>query len=340
MPGQPAARIGDLIACPVPQATPAALPHAAPGLPVMPPGAATVLVGGQPAARVGDQSLCVAPVPTPNLIVRGAFPVPIRTQAAARMTDQATHPGSMIIPPCCPTVLIGLAGTSGNPWAANAQCQNMSAGRTPPPGSTDRNGNPLQANTAGQSYNNCGVESARQIISQGTGSNISQEGLLNQVIANGQASQPAVGAVVNGTAVTPTNQAWHSGGTNTTSIASILTNNGAPATTTTVAPGGAPTLGSVEAAVSSGRGVVAPLNVQGLPGWGTQAGGHAVVVTGFEYDDNGNITRVIYNDTGIGVCQQTATPAQFQNSMNLLAAQQTANGQTPMGFAVTNAPVW
>jgi hypothetical protein len=64
------------------------------------------------------------------------------------------------------------------------------------------------------------------------------------------------------------------------------------------------------------------------------------VVTGLEYDDNGNITNVIYNDTGIGVCRQTATPTQFQTAMNTFAAQQTANGFTPMGFAVTNNPVW
>ena len=69
------------------------------------------------------------------------------------------------MPPCCPTVLIGLSGTTGNPHAGTQACQNMAAGRNPPPGSTDSGGNPLAANTAGQSYNNCGVETARQVIS-------------------------------------------------------------------------------------------------------------------------------------------------------------------------------
>jgi uncharacterized Zn-binding protein involved in type VI secretion len=46
-------------------------------------GSATVLIGGLPAARVGDQTLhasCVAPIPSPT---------------------------GMIMPPGCPTVIIG-----------------------------------------------------------------------------------------------------------------------------------------------------------------------------------------------------------------------------------------
>lgn len=338
MSGQPAARIGDLIACPVPQTTPAALPHAPPpGLPIIPPGAINVLIGGSPAARIGDMSICVAPAPLPNPILRGAFPVLIANMPAGRMTDQGTHPGSLIMPPCCPTVLIGLAGTTGNATAALAQCQNMAAGRNPPAGSTRPNGTPLASGTPGQSYNNCGIESSRQIIGQATGAPPTQEGLLNQAITGGLASQPAIGSSVGTTAVTAQNQMFFSGGTNTGNIATLLTNNGVAATTTSST---VPTLADIETAVAQGRGVVAPVNVAGLPGWGTQTGGHAVVVTGIQYDDSGAITNVIYNDTGIGVCQQTAPAAVFQMAMNVLSIQQLANGQTPMGFAVTNNRIW
>lgn len=340
MSGQPAARVGDNIACPVPQATPAALPHAPPpGLPIMPPCAPMVLIGGKPAARMGDQSMCVSPAPLPNPIMRGAFPVTIQNMPAARMTDSGTHPGSMITPPCCPTVLIGLAGTTGDPLAAALVCQSMAAGRNPPPGSTDSAGNPLSANSAGQSYNNCGVETSRQVINQSTGANLTQEGLLNSAMASGNAGQAAIGSLQGTTVVTPQNQLFFSGGTLPSQQAAILTNNGVPASVISATPTGAQ-LSQYELALSQGRGVLAGGDVSGLPGWGGQTGGHAVLVTGYEYDDNGNITRVHYNDTGLGICNQTATPAQFQNAMTTEANNLIAQGFSPLGAAVTNNPIW
>jgi uncharacterized Zn-binding protein involved in type VI secretion len=68
--GQPAARAGDLQACPLVDGT---KPHA--GGPVA-AGSTSVFIGGQPAARVGDRTQCAGP------------------------------PGA-IAPPGCPTVLIG-----------------------------------------------------------------------------------------------------------------------------------------------------------------------------------------------------------------------------------------
>ena len=85
----------------------------------------------------------------------------------------------------------------------------------------DRQQAGIAPNTAGQSYNNCGVESSRQIIQQATGSNISQEALLQQSINGGLASQGAPGPA----------QMWNSGGTNPAQRAQILTNNGVPAAT-------------------------------------------------------------------------------------------------------------
>jgi uncharacterized Zn-binding protein involved in type VI secretion len=340
MSGQPAARIGDTIACAVPQTTPAALPHAPPpGLPIVPPGAIKVVIGGQPAARMGDQSICVGPAPLPNPILKGAFPVPIVGMPAARLTDQGTHPGSVIMPPCCPTVLIGLSGTTGNPRVGNQQCQNLAAGRSPAAGSTDPAGNPLQANTAGQSYNNCGVESARQLINQANGSNISQETLFNQSIASGNATQPAIGSTSSGTVVTAANQAWMSGGTNANGRVAILAANGVPASTLPTTAAG-PQVADLGVSLSNGRGAIAAIDTNGMPGWGTQSGPHAIVVTGMEYDDNGNITKVTYNDTGVGQCNVTVTAAQFQTALNGRTAMASANGQGPVPFVVTNNPFW
>jgi uncharacterized Zn-binding protein involved in type VI secretion len=342
MSGQPAARVGDGIMCMLPQTLPAVppLPHAPPpGLPIMPPGAPTVLIGGQPAARMGDFSLCITPVPTPNPILRGAFPVPIMNMPAARITDSGTHPGSVIMPPGCVTVLIGLAGVTGNPRLGNQACQNMAAGRSPAPGSTGPSGNPLASNTPGQSYNNCGIESSRQIVQAANGTNPGQEAMMSNAITNGNTIPPAIGSTVGGTVVTPQNQAFFSGGTTSGQQASILTNNGVPSSRIAPASGGAQ-LSQFELPLSQGRGLIANGDVSGLPGWGSQTGAHAVMVTGYEYDDSGNITHVIYNDTGIGACNQRATAAQFQNFLTTGANNAVANGFAPSGAAVTNNPIW
>jgi len=313
MSGQPAARVGDMIACPVPQATPAALPHAPPpGLPIIPPGAPTVLIGGQPAARVGDLSMCIAPAPTPNPIIKGAMPVRIGGSPAARMTDSATHPGSMVSPPCCPTVLIGLAGTTGNPWAGNAACQAAKNGRNPPAGAVDPSGNQLLPNTPGQSYNNCGVESSRQIINQVTGANISQEALLQQVTGP----------------IAPANM-YASGGTNPASRAALLTSNGVPAQLE------ARTMQNFEQAAASGRASIAVVDSSTLWSNGVtppSVGDHAVLVTGVKYDDNGNVTHVIINDTGAGTCMQEVPLNVWQ--------QATSPAIGTWQNVVTTNPIW
>lgn len=68
-------------------------------LPIVPPGAPTVLIGGLPAARMGDS--CGA-----DAIVMGSTTVLIEGAPAARITDP-TAGGGLIMPPGAPTVLIG-----------------------------------------------------------------------------------------------------------------------------------------------------------------------------------------------------------------------------------------
>ena len=349
MPGQPAARVGDMIACPVPQTTPAALPHAPPpGLPIIPPGCPTVLIGGQPAARIGDSSLCLAPAPTPNAIVKGAMPVPIGGSPAARMTDSGAHPGSMISPPCCPTVLIGLAGTSGNPWAADKACLAAKNGRHPPPGSVDSAGNPLAANTPGQSYNNCGIESSRQIINQANpGANLTQEQALSQAIGIDPTVQVPLGSNINGVAVTPQNQMYFSGGTVPSTQVALLGANGVPATTVAQ--------GSANLATPVAQGNAAIVNLDAAVLWpaeqpGTTAAsfgltpgngnGHAVLVTGYDYDDAGNITAAHVNDTGLGLCNVTVPIQALENAQTSFQNYSSANGFAPPQNVVTQVPVW
>lgn len=95
--GMPAARVGDMHACPM---VTGVVPHV--GGPLLPPGGIPVLIGGMPAARVGDMAVCAGP---PDVIALGSFTVLIGGQPAARMGDMTAHGGVIVVG--CPTVLIG-----------------------------------------------------------------------------------------------------------------------------------------------------------------------------------------------------------------------------------------
>ncbi len=94
----PAARLTDMHTCPM---VTGVVPHV--GGPIIPPCCPTVLIGFLPAARVGDMATCVGP---PDVIALGSMTVLIGGQPAARLGDMTAH-GGVIIPPCCPTVIIG-----------------------------------------------------------------------------------------------------------------------------------------------------------------------------------------------------------------------------------------
>ena len=94
----PAARLTDMHTCPM---VTGVVPHV--GGPIIPPCCPTVLIGFLPAARVGDLATCVGP---PDVIALGSMSVLIGGQPAARLGDMTVH-GGVIIPPCCPTVIIG-----------------------------------------------------------------------------------------------------------------------------------------------------------------------------------------------------------------------------------------
>lgn len=98
--GQPAARAGDMHACPMVTPGVPPIPHV--GGPVLPPGCPTVLIGSMPAARVGDLCTCVGP---PDAIAMGSVTVLIGGMPAARLGDPTAHGGSLVLG--LPTVLIG-----------------------------------------------------------------------------------------------------------------------------------------------------------------------------------------------------------------------------------------
>ncbi len=126
--GSPAARLGDMVLqdaphchAPIhpPALVPTAVPHPALPLAII-KGAPTVMIGGQPAARVTDQTApCVLPSCVPNgpgMIAKGSATVMIGGLPAARINDMTAHatcvapipsPTGKILPPGCPTVMIG-----------------------------------------------------------------------------------------------------------------------------------------------------------------------------------------------------------------------------------------
>ncbi|HWR01836.1 MAG TPA: PAAR domain-containing protein [Chlorobaculum sp.] len=86
----PAARVSDMIVSTATQGAP---------VPIIPPGAPTVLIGGMPAARLGDS--CGA-----DAIVMGSTSVLIGGMPAARIGDP-TAGGGVVMPPGAVTVIIG-----------------------------------------------------------------------------------------------------------------------------------------------------------------------------------------------------------------------------------------
>jgi len=92
----PAARIGDMHACPM---VTGVVPHVggriAMGLP-------TARMGFMPAARVGDLATCAGP---PDAIAMRSLTVFIGGMPAASLGDLTVHGGTIVMG--CPTVMIG-----------------------------------------------------------------------------------------------------------------------------------------------------------------------------------------------------------------------------------------
>ncbi|WP_437606059.1 PAAR domain-containing protein [Sorangium sp. So ce834] len=288
-----AARVGDNHTCNM--VDPSGTPHA--GGPVNPPGSPTVITNSVAQARATDRLTCA--VPAPDFIVTGAGSVLVDGLPAARKTDRTMHapPGQIMIG--SPDVLIGgptVGATLGNPAGGNTTCQAAASGRS--------------SGRTQQSYNNCGVESSRQLINQANGSSVREDALLDEAMRNGDADQER--------------RRFDSGGTSPAQRQSILARNGVPST---LQPN---TMDNITQAVAERRGVITSHDVSVLWGPGN-SGGHAVVVTGLEYDQNGNLINVVINDTGrsSGNCQNRVPAAQFRNSL-----------RPGRDINVTTNPIW
>jgi uncharacterized Zn-binding protein involved in type VI secretion/phosphoribosyl-AMP cyclohydrolase len=267
-----AARVSDNHTCP---AANGPVPHG--GGPILPPCSLNVVTNNLPQARVTDKAMCVGP---PDVIVTGSSSVFVNGMMAARVTDKTMHGGLVALGSFNVNIGGPAAGaTLGNPVAAAAACNNLAGGRT--------------SGSIGQSYQNCGVESCRLLITK-SGKNVSEDALLDQSMKHGDADDERRRA--------------DSGGTSPSERQSILARNGVATTQQTA------TMANIAQAVSEGRGVITSHDVKFLWGPGN-SGGHAINVVGIQYDGNGNILNVITSDTGIGNCNRPVPAAQFQSSL-------------------------
>ena len=224
-----------------------------------------------------------------------SFDVKLEGKGACRLTDKMFHNHQNTVN-CAGELQAPL--TVGKVDAATKACEDAAKGR--------------KSGKTNQSYENCGVESSRQIINAGKDLPISEDDLLDSALKNGDAEKAATRDL--------------SGRTTADQRKNILKDNGV---SSSLKP---QTLKGIDEAVSEGRGVIAAVDVSKL--WGPpNKGGHAVVVTGVVKDADGNITEVIINDTanhgGGGQCGKRYTADEFEKA---LIPEKKMN--------VTKNPVW
>ena len=279
-----AARLTDLHLCHVV----APGPHV--GGPVLPAASPTVVTGFLPQARATDACVCSGP---PDFIVTGSGSVVIDGLPAARRGDRTMHQPAGTVTMGCETVDIGgetvgvvLGGTS----AAGRACAEAAATRHPPPGTVNSHGIPMPSGTTQQSYGNCGLEAARQIINAVTPARLTQEQLLAQ--AHNTTAVPPGGTIPMPLAV-KSRDMEKNGGSWPWSTRALLQHNGVAAGTQS------PTVANLTQAVAEGRGVLASVDAAVLWGGSTPPGSwHVVLVTGARYNADGRIVSFVVNDTG------------------------------------------
>ena len=86
--GQPAARMGDTVVCPL-------VTYSACAQATILGCCPTVLIGNMPAARMTDATICSG-TGLPGIVIKGSATVLIQNMPAARMGDTAAHGGTIL----------------------------------------------------------------------------------------------------------------------------------------------------------------------------------------------------------------------------------------------------
>ena len=269
-----AARVTDMHICPMWDGP---KPHV--GGPIIPPCALMVQTNFLPQARVTDRAQCAS---VPDFIVTGSATVLVNNLMAARITDFTMH-GGFIGPVASLNVIIGGAtagATLGFPSQMGQVFNAIAA---------DRPGGSL-----GQTEQNCGVESSRQLL-WASGVRMTEQLLLNVSVIQGLAANDS--------------RPNQRGGTSPDDRQAILGTYG-------VATHQVPqTRENIAQAVAEGRGVITSHDSGTLWNNTPSGGGHAVTVTGVQYDSSGRIANVLTNDTGLGQANRPVPAAQYFSSL-------------------------
>jgi hypothetical protein len=217
-------------------------------------------------------------------------------------------------------------GTHGVPVAI-ASAAKFVGERALEPGSDD-SALPLNSLAASlfpgrQQYGNCGVQACQQIIRQKTGNNFSEKELLKFALDNGFALKSS-------------NPAWH-GETNALSRQALLLAQGVASTVIE-----APTQEQLAKALREKKGVIAGLNADVL--WGKEppeAGGHAVLITHGEFDEQGALTHVFINDTGASNPDfRVSRRLPSADVMKAFAAHTNSDDENVSSLNITDEPIW
>jgi hypothetical protein len=267
---KPAIRNGDVAGCPIHTLGVATRP------------VASVHVNAQPLMTFTGVILCGGSV---DGITTGSATVAFGKLGVATTLSRTQH-GSTLGPGSS-NVYVGGPTMGGAPAAATSACQGLAAGRA--------------KNRQSQSYDNCGLESCRQMINHGRPpkTQLSEDQLLEYAIDFylGAAARKKRGLPVYSPEQSrqqPLRQ--KSGGTDADEQVAILKDCGIPAEEFDQSPE------AIIAGVESGKGVlvgVYPNILWQTPGaTDNKDGKHAILVTGVVRDAEGRVTAYLVNDTG------------------------------------------
>jgi uncharacterized Zn-binding protein involved in type VI secretion len=267
---KPAIRNGDVAGCPIHDL----------GVATRPVG--SVHVNAQPLMTFTGVILCGGSV---DAITTGSATVAFGKLGVATTISRTQH-GSTLGPGSS-NVFVGGPSVGGSPALATSVCQGLAAGRA--------------KNRQSQSYDNCGLESCRQMINHGRPPNeqLSEDSLLDYAIDSYLASAarkkrglPAYSP--DQSKEPPLRQ--KSGGTGADEQVAILKDHGIPAEAFDQSPE------AIVEGVESGKGVlvgVYPDILWQTPGASDNKNGkHAILVTGVVRDAQGRVTAYLVNDTG------------------------------------------
>jgi uncharacterized Zn-binding protein involved in type VI secretion len=269
------ARLTDMHTCPMWDFL---KPHV--GGPIIPPCSTTVHTNMLPQARATDRAQCAS---APDFIVTGSSTVMVNNLMAARITDFTMH-GGLIGPVGSLNVIIG-GPTAGATLGFPATMSNVFSAVA-----ADRPGGSLT-----QTEQNCGVESSRQVL-WAAGRRMTEQVLLNIAVLQGLAAND-----------TRPNQR---GGTSPADRQAILNQFGVPNHQESQ------TRDNITQAVAEGRGVITSHDAGQLWGQpGFNGSGHAITVTGLQYDSKGQLTNVLTNDSGLGQANRPVPAATYFSSL-------------------------